>query len=283
LFLNIPDDIAANLIAAENYVIGRTPDTIFRTDWIDFPAGPTAVDLDTNFATIGDFFNDYISEVSSPGVLAEPFGNFLVRFSGFLRVEPKHDSVDQAGVPIWVDFGAVGYDGYRLLIGETIYRFWLLTPPDPADPFFFFFRENPIVEMPGLYRIEFTYINRYDPTGELGSPWAGMELHSWHGGGLPWPMGERMIHPLFGPGTIVPPRVIYQQEDVQPVQPGDFTADTFVDFRDLQFFQSCFTGPGDDIFIILNAGCHNFDFDDDIDVDLNDWEVMQGLLQDGSP
>lgn len=195
-----------------------------------------------------------------------------MRFSGFLKVTPEHDSIDRAGVPVWVEFGTIGTDGYRLLVGTTIYRWPIATLPD------FFWRENPIVEMPGLYRITFTYYNRYDPEGEFGADTAGVELYSWHGGGLALPNGDRMIHPYFGSGTIVPPRVIYAGEDIQPIPPGDYNGDTMINLRDWQSFQSCFTGPGDDVFIILNVGCHNFDFEDDIDVDLVDFEVFQGLL-----
>jgi len=57
VFLNIPDESAIHLLTAETYIADRQPDFTFRTEWIDFPAGPVAFQLDSDFATMGDFLN----------------------------------------------------------------------------------------------------------------------------------------------------------------------------------------------------------------------------------
>lgn len=294
VYLNLPlpdppEDTSATdlgtLIQAESYVADATPDFTFRTDWIDFPAGPEAVALDTSFTTMGDFLNDYIYDVSDPSKLDEPFGNFLIKFEGYLKVTFDEDLTSAIGLPIWVDFGTIGYDGFRLEVGTTIYRFPKMFVVD-GEPSFFW-RENPICEAAGMFPIRVTYYNRYDADLDPDPPtqqsyhneYAGIEVYTWHGSELALPAGQNMVHAVRGPGTIIPPRVIYQADDVQPLVTGDFTADGQVDGRDLRWFQTCFTGPGDELFVLLATGCHRFDFDEDRDVDLTDFATFLGLLE----
>ena len=56
----------AHLLHAQRYVADREPDFTFRTDWIDFPAGPENSRLDVDFSTVGGFLDDYIYDVSDP-------------------------------------------------------------------------------------------------------------------------------------------------------------------------------------------------------------------------
>jgi len=294
VYLNLPlpdppedtsEQDLGTLIEAEAYVAEATPDFTFRTDWIDFPAGPEAVALDTSFSTMGDFLNDYIYDVSDPSKLDEPFGNFLIKFEGYLKVTFDEDLTSAIGLPIWVDFGTIGYDGFRLEVGTTIYRFpkMFVIGGEPI----FFWRENPICEAAGMFPIRVTYYNRYDADLDPDPPtqqnyhneYAGIEVYTWHGSELALPAGQNMVHAVRGPGTIIPPRVIYQAGDVQPLVTGDFTADGLVDGRDLRWFQTCFTGPGDEIFVLLATGCHRFDFDEDQDVDLTDFATFLSLLE----
>lgn len=61
VYLNLPIRASGDLLRAEAYVLTEIPDFTFQTDWIDFPAGPVATDLDENFSTMGDF-----STITSP-------------------------------------------------------------------------------------------------------------------------------------------------------------------------------------------------------------------------
>lgn len=257
------DYFLANLIAAERFADAQVPDFTFKTDWIDFPAGPQDSDLDANFKTMGDFFNDHIRDVSDPEKLDEPFGSFFVRFTGLVKVT-LDDEVrirDFIDLPVWVEFGTMGYDGYRTRVGETVYR--ISNVNWGGQPFFNF---GPSIETAGLYPIEVTYFNSYDPTGVMGYERAGVELYSWHGGGLAWPAGQRMIHQVKGPGTLLPPRVVYQLQDVLPLVRGDFDADADVDLRDFRWLQVCF----DPNVVFPPFGCDQLDFDADGDVELDD-------------
>lgn len=278
-FLDIPDDSAQHLLSAESYVRDRTPDFTFRTDWIDFPAGPLSVDLDANFETIGDFLNDYIHDVSDPALLDTPFGHFLLRFSGFLAVRMTDDvsltenHLEQPGLPVWIETGTNGYDGYRTFIGDDIYRVVVVDPENG------FHHVTAIIHATGLFPTTITYFNRYDPNGEsepsMGR--AGIELYSWHGGGLAWPAGDKMVHPMRGSATLVPPRVVYQAEDILPVVKGDFNADSNLDLLDYRWFETCFTGALDGG-IVLSLGCDAHDFDDDNDVDADDLAEFQAAI-----
>ncbi len=277
-YLNIPEASAAHLIAAENYVVERPPDFTFRTPWIDFPAGPEPFADDTEFDTMGDFLDDYIYDVSDPSKLDEPFGHFLLRFRGYVSVRleddiqpPLLEGGNTLGLPVWVEFGSFGFDGYRTRIVDTIYRIPIANPANP------FFHENSIILGLGLYPIEVTYFNHYDPNGQVQMDKAGIELYSWHGDGLAWPGGDNLVHTERGPATLVPPRVIYQAEDIVPLILGDFDADSDIDLLDYRWLQTCFTGPGEDFF--LDDGCNAFDFDGDGDVD---WEDFAAFVEAGS-
>ena len=83
-----------------------------------------------------------------------------------------------------------------------------------------------------------------------------------------------MIHEIKGPGTLVPPRVIYQSQDIRPVVLGDFDADTDVDVRDFWWFQFCF----DSNIFFLPFGCNQLDFDGDGNVFFDDLHEFQDLL-----
>jgi hypothetical protein len=148
----------------------------------------------------------------------------------------------------------MGYDGYRASTPVTVYR-----TPDVNlndNPWVNF---GPSVEVPGLFPIEFTYFNRYDPFGDLGAPMAGVELYGFWPSDKAWPAGQQMFQPIFGFGKLVPPDVIYQAEDVLPVPKGDFDADADIDLKDYQWLQVC----ADPSFIFLPSGCDAFDIDND--------------------
>ncbi len=261
-----------HLLHAERMTEGRAPDFTFRTPWIDFPSGPQDSDLDRNFRTIGDFLNDYVDEVSDPSKLAAPFGSFLLRFTGYVKIRLA-DEVrirDLIALPVWIDFGTMGYDGYRCDVGETAYR--VPNVKYTGQPFFNF---GPSVEVLGLFPVEITYFNSYDPGERFGNGRAGVEVYSWHGGGLPWPAGWNMVHPEFGPATLAPPWVIYQADAVKPAVKGDFDADYDIDLRDVQWFQIC----GDPNYFLLPAGCDAFDFGGDGRVRLNDFAAFGQVLK----
>lgn len=273
-FLNIPDTSATTLLTAEAYIVGRTPDFTFRTEWIDFPAGPTDAALDTSFSTIGEFLNDYVFDVSDPVKLNEPFGNFVLRFNGYLKVSFSHNTLPDPNLPVWVEFGTNGYDGFRLRVHDTVYRLPIV------DPEYSFYYENCITEGLGLYPIQFTYFNRYDPDNAFNMNRAGVELYSWHDGGLPWPAGNYLIHPYTGEAaTIVPPSIIYQADDILPLMFGDFDAEHDVDIRDFQWLQNCFTGDGaEDGGFLLDPGCDMLDVESDDDIDLIDQQAMNPIF-----
>lgn len=268
----LPDEDAADLVPAEQYAEAHEPDFTFRTPWIDFPAGPVAFDVDTSFATVGDFLNDYIYDVSDPSKLDEPFGHLFLKFTGFLSVKLEDDVFPDFGLPVWVEFRTMGHDGYRTRLVNTVYRMRLTNPETGL------FGENAIIEGLGLFPIKVTYFNRYDPDPKSDRRFAGVELYSWHGGGLPWPAGEQMVHPTRGPATIVPPRVIYQAEDILPLLKGDYDADYDVDLLDFGWFQYCFSTSDEgeaDPTARLPLGCKSLDFEDDGDVDMDDYSAFQ--------
>jgi hypothetical protein len=273
-FLNIPAESAQNLLLAERYIIGRQPDFTFRTDWIDFPAGPIGTELDSSFETIGDFLNDYIHDVSDPTKLNEPFGHFLLRFRGMLKVTFEENNDELMLLPVWVTIGCNGFDGYRARVYED--ASFRLPTVNPADAFYW---EHFFFHLAGLFPFEITYFNRHDPIGGSGFERAGIEVYSWHGGGLPWPAGERLTHRRFGPSTVIPPRVIYQPQDVLPVQRGDFDTDFDYDLHDLQWLQNCFTGEGgEEGGVDLAPDCQWMDLDRDKDVDGFDYRVVRSIL-----
>lgn len=281
-YLDIPEEFAGNLFAAEAWASQQEPDLTFRTDWIDFPPGPTGIDLDVNYETMGDFFGDTLHDLSDPSQLDRPFGNFLLRFTGYLSVRFEDDISSEIGPPLWVDFGTLAYDGYRLVVGETIYRF--PNVPLIADLPVFFWRENPICEVGGLHRIEFTYFNQYDDDPEpdptvFHAEYTGVELYTWHGSEMVLPGGLAMIHPERGQGTIIPPRVIYQEPDIVDVPAGDYDADEDVDLFDVAGMQVCFSGMMGEEQIFLPASCDVFDDDGDGDLDLADYQAFVSRLE----
>src|SRR3970282_1843899 len=98
-------------------------------------------------------------------------------------------------MPIWVDFGSMGYDGFRTTVGGvTVYQ---VVNANVVGPWYNF---GPACEVLGLYPVTVTYFNNYDATGSRGAPQAGFELYSWHGSDFGWPAGENMLHDRRGPG-----------------------------------------------------------------------------------
>jgi hypothetical protein len=274
VYLNLPANAAINTIQAEIYIEGKTPDFTFRTRWIDFPSGPESFVLDADLATVGDFFDDYIFEVSDPAKLDEPMSSMLVRFTGLLKVRMEDEvrTLTTAFLPTWIEFGSFGYDGYNLRVGGILsYERFDTNETEP------WYNWGPAVQIQGLFPIMVTYLNRYDPDDTSNAPFAGFELYSWHGGGAAWPAGQNMLHAVRGFGTLAPPGIIYQPGDELLVPEGDFDADADVDDKDFQWFQNCFFPPNG--FIILPDGCDTFDFAPDNDVDWDDLSTFLKLLE----
>ncbi len=266
VYWGMQGDDARHILAAEAYAALHEPTFSFRADYLDWPAGPVGHDLDTAFPTMGDFLNDYISDISDPEALELPFDNFLLRARGYINVRIGDGTLPDPP-PVWMDFGTIGYDGYRVRLELTsIYRIVIPTPPDA------FYTENAIIDLPGVYPIEVTYFQKYDPTGEFEAERAGLELMTCHTDGMETPNGHLLPCP-GGPARLTPPWYIYDEKDVRPVKPGDFDVDGDVDLRDWAYVQNCFTGPDFEGF--LTNGCHAFDADRDDDVDLTDvFELM---------
>ncbi len=291
-FLGIPDDDASHLLSAEAYVSKRTPNLTFKTEWIDFPAGPTGSRPDTTFATLGHFLDDHIFDVSDLGQLDEPFGHFLFRCKGVLAVRTQDDietviggnNANTAQLPTWVEVGTFGNDGFRTEIGsQLIYRIPIVTGPTNQ-----FFHDNMICLGLGMYPITITYFNRFDPTNEFNMGSAGVEVYSLHGSPFHYPGGEILALPDGTTASLIPPRVIYQEGDVLPIEDGDFNADGAVNMLDFQWMQHCHTGSGgDNVFPPVGcsiASCTDcdsktvggfMDFDDDGDVDEFDFSAFQ--------
>lgn len=267
----------ANLIWAERLISDRDPDFTFRTPWIDFPAGPQGYGFDDEFATMGDFLDDYIYDVSRPELLDAPFGSFIIRFTGFLAVRLE-DEVREgvSGLPIWIDTGTLGYDAYSTIIGVTVYREINVGRPQGQT----FINWGPSVEVLGLFPIAVVYYNIFDPQGRTNNDRAGIEQYSWHGGGLPWPAGQLMVHSQRGPGTLIPPRVIYQQEDIQLVVKGDFEADFDIDLKDFQWYQFC-ANPE---YFFLPTWCEPFDVDNNRRIELAEYaQFLEAMNGPGAP
>ncbi len=272
VFLDIPEEEVEtyNLLGAESFVSDLKPDFTFRTDWIDFPAGPDLDRPDDSFATVGDFLDDYIYEISDPSKLDEPFRNTLIRFTGVLniRLRDSTNPTDPFGLDVWIDLGmASGYlDGYRVRVPpfNSIIRRVINNNANNL-----FFHDNAIALALGAFPLEVNYFNHYQPDTPGAS--AGIEMYSLHGGGLSWPTGEILTHPTRGPATLIPTCVIYQPEQLLDPLPGDFDTDYDVDLLDFQWFQTCYTGPADEgEEFILALGCRAFDFNSDADVDMDD-------------
>jgi len=268
VFLDIPDAWATQLLTVEAYIADRQPDFTFRTTYIDFPAGPGDSMPDSQLVSLGDFLDDYIFDVSDPAMLDAFAGNFVIRFTGLVDVDMAHSTSGDPDLPVLLDFATQGFGAYRVRIGATsIYR--ILDTAAVNDPFF---TENGQVLALGLFPVQVTYFNRYDPDAEVGHELAGIELYSWHGGGLPWPAGEILFLPGFGHMTVTPPRVIYQPADIPVPTRGDADQDRTIDLFDYAVFQRCL---GDES---LNAACMHMDFDSDQDVDADDYMYFHGAL-----
>lgn len=265
-FMNLPDQAAAHLLAAEQYVVGRTPDFTFRTQWIDFPAGPVSDVPDADLETVGDLLNDYIYAVSDPSKLNQPMSHLLLRFTGLVKVTLADESrtLGFIGPPIWMDYGSWGYDGYRTRVGtETCYAV-LDTNLFPNAWFNF----GPSIEVQGLYPITVTYFNNYDPDGSRGAPRGGFELYSWQGSPYAWPAATvTPPHSRFGYMTLAPPWPVYQPGDELPMIRGDFDGNATIDLHDYQWIQNCFCWESPCFFA---AGCDWVDFNLDQRVDWND-------------
>lgn len=253
-YLNLPLDAAANLLTAENYADTVEPDFTFRTEWIDFPAGPTHSVLDDTLATVGDLLDDYLFDVSDPSKLDEPMSHLFLRFTGHVKVrlaDEVRTTLTFVGLPVWIDFGTQGFDGFRTMVAtNSVYR-----TPDVnlnGNPWSSF---GPAVEALGIYPITVTYFNRYDPSGALDAPLVGVELYGYYDSEKAFPAGEQMFNEVHGFGRLVPPDVIYQPDQLLPLEPGDFDGDTDFDLYDFAWLQFC----GDPTFFLLPSGCHVFD------------------------
>lgn len=275
-FLHIPEPpegTVFNLLYVDNYVTGRTPDFTFRTPWIDFPSGPDAFREDNAFQTVGDLLDDYIYAVSDSTKLDEPFSSLYLRFTGFMKAVFSDETRLEhptTSLPLWLDFGSMGYDGYRTRVGDvSCYR--VVNVNVVKDPWYNF---GPGVEVPGLFPVEITYFNHYDPDGTLGAPYAGFELYSWHEDGLPLPSGANAIHAVKGSMRLAPPRLIYEATDALPVVKGDFDADLDFDLQDFQGLQGCLTTVPDK----FASGCDWMNMDDSGHIDLEDFKFFFDLL-----
>ncbi|GMU38952.1 MAG: hypothetical protein KJ057_16630 [Phycisphaerae bacterium] len=262
-FWDIPEGSAAHLLTAENYIVGRDPTFTFHADYLDWPAGDAANVPDDALARMGDLLNAYISDLSDPEALNLPMRHFLIRATGYFDVILE-DAKDPFSPPIRKDYGLIAFDGGRVRIDTTtIFR---IVVPIPPDSFFF---EDAIYPSPGLYKIEITYFQRFNPGGTDGTELAGVELRTCQPDGFDHPGGELMICPDGSLARVTPPRLIYQFEDVLPELVGDFDADNDVDLFDFSRFQRCFTDSGFEG--EYDEGCEKFDLDLDDDVDLDDY------------
>jgi len=273
-FLNLPDDAVQHLLLAEQYVLGRTPDFTFRTQWIDFPMGPVSDVPDADLHTVGDLLDGYIYDVSDPSKLSLPMSHLLLRFSGLVKVRLEDESrtLGFIGPPVWMDYGSWGYDGYRTKVGAvTCYTILNTNEFDTA-----WYNFGPSIEVLGLYPIVITYFDNYDPDGSRGAPRGGFELYSWQGSPYAWPAAQTTPpHSRFGYMTLAPPWPIYQPGDELPLVQGDFNGDAAIDLHDYQWIQNCFDPSGIGIFA---AGCDwvNFNLDGKIDwIDANSFTVEE--------
>lgn len=268
VYLDIPDNFAGSLLSAESYVAGRAPDFTFETAYVDFPPGPEDALLETEVADLGEWLGDGVTAVSDPAKLAHPMGNFLIRFSGLVNVRLAVNTLDIVGLPVLLDFGTQGYGGYRLRIGTTsIYRVQnhVFNGNNP------FFTENALVHGLGLFPLQFTYYNRYDPTDAAGHERVGVELYSFYAGGLPWPAGANFTSTRFGNMTVTPPSAIYQPENIPPLARADADADGSVTLADFAAAQRCAGGSPE-------PACAALDLDGDGAVADFDLEWLTRLL-----
>lgn len=269
-FLNLPGNAAEHLLVAEKFVQGRIPDFTFRTQWIDFPAGPVSDVADADLLTVGDLLDGYIFDVSDPAKLNEPMSHLLLRFSGLVKVTLQDESrtLGYIGPPIWLDYGSWGFDGYRTTVGGvTCYS--VINSNEFESAWYNF---GPSIEVQGLYPIRVTYFNNYDPDGSRGAPRGGFELYSWQGSPYFWPAANSTPpHSVFGPMTLAPPWPIYQPGDQLPMERGDFDGNATIDLHDYQWIQNCFCN---DAVCFLAAGCDWVDFDLDAKINWTDADLF---------
>lgn len=259
---------------------GQTPDFTFRCDAIDFPAGPApwnptecASDMDADIVTVGDFINGPIHDVSDPAMLDLPMSHIFIRFSGYFSVRLSDSSFNPEAFPSVIDFAIYGFDGFRITVGSTVFREILVFDPCPSLPMKLATTENGFFYALGVFPIEVTYFNRYDPDDVAGRSRAGIELYSWMGSGPVYPAGAVYVDPNNGRGpmTLMPGSLIYSEEQLLPLVQGDFEGDGDVDLDDYAWFPQCGGGPSEG----LNIGCIAFNFDGDPDVTLADFAVFQ--------
>jgi hypothetical protein len=271
-YLDIPDAWAASLLAAETFVAGQPPDFTFRTTHIDFPSGPADSLLDTEAATIGDWLDAYLSDVSDPAKLDAPLGNVLVRFRGLIDVRAEYNTFPAFGLPVLFDLGATGYGGYRTQIGSSSILRVQNHVFNDNNPFS---TENAIIYVLGLFPVEVAYFNRYDPTNAHGQERVGIEFYTFHPDGLPWPGGTLFSDPLLGNLKVTPPAAVYPWDARAQLPRGDFDADGNVTLADFAILQACFDQP-----VAGRATCAAMDFDGDGLVGTFDWKRL-GLLLTG--
>ena len=293
-FLNLPDDAAEHLVLVELSIADKTPDFTFRTHWIDFPMGEISDVADADLQTVGDFLDGYIFNVSDPSKLNEPMSHMALRFTGLVKAnwnDEMRDFVQRKTLPLWMSYGAYGYDGFRVNVGVgqqcclTPLPEECLFPGDRADPCCCFSIRNPedayspwyefgpSFVLLGLYPMTVTYFNNYDPDAVRGAPRAGFELYSWHGSEFHWPEGKRATHPIFGPMTLAPPWPIYQAGDELPTMLADIDGDADIDLEEFQWLQNCFGSQ-----ISLATGCDWVDFNADVKIDLTDAKLFESVF-----
>lgn len=269
-FLNLSDQAATELLSSEIYIMNRQPDFTFRTTYIDFPAGPDDFALDADLATIGDFLDDYIFDVSDPAKLNTPMGNFVLRFNGLVNVRFEDSTLGTYGLDVLLDFATQGFGAYRTRIGAT--NIYSLSDTRFGGPLF---GENGLIQALGLFPIQITYLNRYDPNAQFNHEKVGVELYSWHPGGLPWPAGQLLNIPGFGLAAVTPPSVIYQAQDIPLPVKGDADGDLASTLGDFRAMQNCYTGAGA---FALSPSCTALDFDNDGDIDGRDTLIFNGAM-----
>jgi len=266
---DIPEADAANLLTAEAYVNTVAPTFTFHASYLDWPAGLDKSRPDTAYETMGDFLDGYISDLSDPQALDLPFDHFLLRATGVIDIRMS-DTTDPGRVPpVWMDFGFTAFDGARLRL-DTTTIFRLVIPQPPLS----FFTEDAIVEAPGAYPIEVTFFQRFDPLGLHNADQAGFEFVACYPDGIELQSGQFV--PCLGDAeaTATPPRIIYQDDQIGTILPGDFDVDNDFDMQDMARLQACFTGPNGQIDLL--HVCDEFDLTGDNLVDVDDWNMING-------
>jgi hypothetical protein len=256
-YYGIPNANALNLLTAEAYVATHSPTFTFHADDFDWPAGPNMAYPDSTFATMGDFLDGHVSDFSEPNAVNLPMANFLLRAAGEIDIRIEDTIFPTQAPRVWLNVGMTTFDGGRVEMGgQTIFR--VVTPYIAS-----FGWENAIFQRAGAYPVVVTYFQRSDPN----TPMAGVELVSCHGPGttgsdLP---SASSLPCIIGSTIGTPSRLIYATEDILPVDPGDFEADSDFDMQDYARMQVCMTGPEAEG--PLTQACQLFDADANNTVD----------------